>query len=58
MIILRDTESLWQNSSSFHDKSADETRNRKNVPQHDKGIYDIIFNDEKLKTFPIKSGKR
>jgi ubiquitin-protein ligase len=29
--------SLQQNSATFHDKSSDETRKRKNVPQHNKG---------------------
>jgi hypothetical protein len=38
-------------------------RNRRNVPQHCKGLYDkptdnIILNSEKLKPFPLKSGKR
>jgi hypothetical protein len=28
--------SLWQNSTPFLDKSCDETRNRKNVSQHNK----------------------
>jgi hypothetical protein len=28
--------SLWQNSTPFHDKSSEETRNRKNVIQHNK----------------------
>jgi hypothetical protein len=47
----------------FHDKSSDETRNRRNLHQHNKGIYDkpianIIRNGEKLKPFPLKSGDR
>jgi hypothetical protein len=38
MIISIDTEkNLQQNSTSFHDKSSDETRNRMNVPQYNKG---------------------
>jgi hypothetical protein len=45
-----------QNSTSFHNKSSDETRNRGNVLQRKKVIYDkpianIILNEEKLKTF-------
>jgi hypothetical protein len=44
-------------------KASDETRNRRNVPQHNKGIYDmpianIILNGEKLRPFPLKSGMR
>ena len=36
---------------------------RGNIPQHDKSIYyktkaNIILNGEKLKVFPLKSGKR
>jgi hypothetical protein len=42
---------------------ADKTRNRKNVFNVIKAIYDklianIIFNGEKLKLFPLKSGTR
>ena len=39
------------------------SRNRRNIPQHNKSIYDkptanIILNGEKLKAFPLKSGTR
>jgi hypothetical protein len=33
----RCTKSLWQNSTSLHDKIPEETNNRRNVPQHNKG---------------------
>jgi hypothetical protein len=41
----------------------DETRNKKNVPQHNKGymgkpIANILLNGEKLKQLPLKSGTR
>jgi hypothetical protein len=45
-------------------KNSDETRNKRNVPQHNEGttydklIANIILNGEKLKTFPLKSGIR
>jgi hypothetical protein len=39
MIISLDAESLSQNSSSLHDKSPEETRNRRNEFQHNKAIY-------------------
>jgi hypothetical protein len=38
IIFNRCSKSLEHNSTSFHDKSSDETRNRKNVHQHNK-IY-------------------
>jgi hypothetical protein len=37
MIISIDAERAFENSTTFHDKSSDETRNRRNVPQHNKG---------------------
>jgi hypothetical protein len=48
---------LATTSSPFHDKSSKKTRNRRNVPQHYKAIYDkptanFIVNGEKLKSFP------
>jgi len=44
---------------SFHDRK--QNRYRGNISQHIKTIYDkhidnIIFNDEKLETIPLKSG--
>jgi predicted phosphohydrolase len=55
--------SFWQNSTSFHDKSFNETRNRRTVYQHNKGY--ILQNYcqhhtkwEKLKPFRPKSGTR
>jgi hypothetical protein len=54
---------LQQNSTSLPDKSSDETKNKVNVPQHNKAIYDkpranIILNGEKLTPFSLKSGTR
>jgi hypothetical protein len=56
--------SLRHSSASFHDKSSEETRNRRHIPQHyksyiyDKAIVHIILNGEKLKPLPLKSGMR
>jgi hypothetical protein len=48
--------------NTIHNKSSDETRNRRNVSQHykgyDKSVANIILNGEKLKPFPLKSGTR
>jgi hypothetical protein len=54
---------LWQNSTSFHDKSSEETRNRRHITQYykaidDKSIPNIILNGEKLKPFPLILGMR
>ena len=52
----------WQNSTPIYDKSSPEIRHRRNIPQHNKAIYDKpttnILNGKKLKAFPLKSGKR
>ena len=50
-------------STSIYDKNPPESRNRRNIPQHNKSYYDkptanIILNGEKLKAFPLKSGTR
>jgi hypothetical protein len=37
LIISTDAQNPLNNSIPFHDKSSDETRNRRNVPQHSKG---------------------
>jgi hypothetical protein len=37
LITSIDAESLGQNSTFFHDKSSDETRNSRNVASHNKG---------------------
>jgi hypothetical protein len=55
-------EKLWQDPIPLHDKSSKRTRTRRNVPQHYKGYIwqptaNIILNGEKLKPFPVKSGK-
>ena len=44
-------------------KNPPESRNRRNIPQHNKAIYNkptanIILNGEQLKAFPLKSGTR
>ena len=44
-------------------KKPSESRNRRNIPQYIKAVYDkptanIILNGEKLKAFPLKSGTR
>ena len=44
-------------------KDPPESRHRRNIPLHNKSIYDkltanIILNGEKLKAFPLKSGTR
>ena len=44
-------------------KKKTESRHRRNIPQHNKFIYDeptanIILNGENLKAFPLKSGIR
>ena len=49
--------------TSIYDKNSPESRNRRNISQHNKAIYDkptanIILNGEKLKAFPLKSGTR
>jgi hypothetical protein len=48
----RHRKSLWQNPTPFHDKSSEETRNRRNV------THLLSLNGEQLKQFPIQSGTR
>ena len=36
MTILTDTESISQNPAAINDKTSQQTRNRKEFPQHDK----------------------
>ena len=36
MIISVDAESLWQNSTSIYDQNSPESRNGRNIPQHNK----------------------
>jgi hypothetical protein len=45
---------------TFHDKGFDETKNRKNVPQHNKAIYNkpILHNTKLGKTETISSKVR
>jgi hypothetical protein len=54
---------LEQNSTSLHDKSFNETRNRRNILYiikaiYDKCIVDIILNGKNLGVFPVKSEMR
>jgi hypothetical protein len=51
-------ESLWQNSTSLHDKSSEEIKNRRKIIKalYDKPIANITLKREKLKPFPLKSG--
>jgi hypothetical protein len=54
---------FWKNPIIFHDKSSDETRNRRNVPQLNKVYIWQAYSQHhtkwgKLKTFPLKSGTR
>ena len=60
---LNRRKSIWQNSTLFHDKNAQQVRYRKNVFQRKKATYDktianIILNGEELKAFPLKSGTK
>jgi hypothetical protein len=50
-------------STPFHDKSFQKTRNRRNAANILKAIYykcidDIILSEEKLKPLPLTSGMR
>jgi hypothetical protein len=63
MIISICRKKLQQNSTSFHDKSSDETGKESmylNIIKiiYEKAIDCIIVNGEKLKPFLIKSGMR
>ena len=54
--------SLWQNSTFIYDKNSAESRNRRNIPQHNKSYiwqtHSKHPHGEKLKAFPLKSGTR
>ena len=52
-----------KNSTFIHDKNSEQTGYSRNIPKHNKAIYDrptanIILNDEKLKALPLRSGTR
>jgi hypothetical protein len=54
---------LGQNSTSFHDKSSEETKNERNIPQHYQGYiqqtYKQLYSEwGKIKLFPLKSGMK
>lgn len=52
--IILTQKSIWQKWTPFHDK----TRNRRKLPQYNDKSTENTFNDEKLKTFPLRSGTR
>ena len=60
MIVSIGAEKAFEkNSTATYDKNSPE----RNLPQHNKGIYDkstanFILNGEKLKAFPLRSGIR
>jgi hypothetical protein len=62
MILSIDSEKAFDKTQHpFMIKSSEETKNRKNVLQHNKGYKqkpraNIILNGEQLKLFPLKSG--
>ena len=66
MLISIDAEKAFdkiQHPFMIKKKKPPESRNRRNIPQHKKAIYDkptanIILNGEKLKAFPLNSGIR
>jgi hypothetical protein len=58
MIISIDTEKFWQNSTSLHDKNSEETRNRRNIPQHNKGCIWQNYSQYKLRSEIISSKVR
>jgi len=64
MIISIDAEKAFDKiQHPFMIKNPPESRNRRNIPQHNKAIYDkpsanIILNGENLKAFPLKSRTR
>ena len=64
MIISIDAKKVFDKiQHPFMIKSPPESRNRRNMAQKIKAIYDkptanIILNGEKLKAFPLKSGTR
>ena len=54
---------FWQNSTPIYDKNPPESRHTGNLPQHNEGHIwqthiNIILSGEKLKPFPLRSGKR
>jgi hypothetical protein len=49
MIITTDAEKPLTNSESFHDKSAGETRKRRNVPQCNKGYIKQTYSQHHTK---------
>jgi hypothetical protein len=62
MIISIDAKkSLWQNSTSLHDKSSEETKNKRNIHQHNKDYEWQIYSQhhtESGKTEMISSKVR
>ena len=53
---------IWQNITSFQGKNPQQIGCRRNIPQHNEGHIkqtdaNIILNNERLKAFPLRSGK-
>ena len=68
MSFLVNTRTIQQNLTSFPIKSKKQTRSIRKLPQPEKGFYgknknknlpaNIIHNNKKLKTFPLRSGTK
>ena len=61
MIVSLDAEkNLWQNTVSLHDKGLGESRDTRNIHNHNTGktTANIILNGEKLEVIPLKLGTR
>ena len=63
MIISIDAEKAFDKiQHPFMIKSPPESRNRRDIPQHNKSLIDkrtaSILNGENLKAFPLKSGEQ
>ena len=62
-IDINEGEKYYESAIKIYDKNSPESRNRRNIPQHNKSYIwqltaNIILNGEKLRAFPLKSGTR